>query len=169
MRFAPYQKRLFGYALALAHDRDAAAELVQDCVVKAIEARSVPRDEPAYRAWLFAILRNLWLDRLRKARLRAGENDPPSDDAASLHCFQEEVTLNVIAVRQAFERLTPEHRDILALVDVGGFGYKEASEILGLPEGTVMSRVSRARSALCRLLSDGAVRHLPAIRRTAPR
>ena len=64
-RLEPYLGRLFGYAISLANERDLALELVQDCMVKALAARETPRDEPAYRAWLFRILRNAAIDRLR--------------------------------------------------------------------------------------------------------
>lgn len=52
---------LFGYALALTRNRDSAADLVQDCVVRAISAKQAPQDERAFRAWLFTIARHLWL------------------------------------------------------------------------------------------------------------
>jgi RNA polymerase sigma-70 factor (ECF subfamily) len=69
----------------------------------------------------------------------------------------EQIVTNAIAVHQAFAHLPPDHRDILAVVDIGGFSYMEASEILSIPQGTVMSRVSRARAALRELLRDDRV------------
>jgi len=162
MRFAAYQKRLYGYALALARDPDQAAEMVQDCVVRVMSSRQVPEDEPAYRSWLFTIVRNLWLDRQRRSKTHEHADLTEETEADATHPGGEDVVVNVIAVRQAFEQLPQHHRDILALVDVAGFGYRETAAILGLPDGTVMSRVSRGRALLCKLLSDGRVTQLPA-------
>lgn len=63
------------------------------------------------------------------------------------------VVVNQLAVRQAFDELRAPHREILALIDIAGFGYAELADILGVPKGTVMSRVSRARQELCRRLA----------------
>ncbi len=71
-RFEPYQGRLFGFALAISGDREAASDLVHDCIVRAMTARNVPADEAAYRAWLFTIVRNLWRDHVR-ASSRGGQ------------------------------------------------------------------------------------------------
>ena len=161
MRFTSYQKRLFGYALALCRDRELASEIVQDCVVRAMTASRVPCDEPAYRAWLFTIVRNLWRDHLRKKPSRADIETSDTGDLGMAPFAHEETVINVIAVRQALEQLPIQHRDILALVDIAGFGYAEAAAILGIPEGTAMSRISRARSALAARLRDAVVVQLP--------
>lgn len=161
MRFTAYQKRLYGYALALSRDTDQAAEIIQDCVVCVMSAQNIPEDEPAYRAWLFTIVRNLWQDRLRKRSVREEADAITEIELSPDHLRLEDIVVNTIAVRQAFERLPSHHRDILALVDVGGFGYRETAKILGVPEGTVMSRISRARAIIGMLLTDGAVAQLP--------
>lgn len=153
MRFAAYQSRLYGYALALCRDCELASEIVQECVIRAMTTRRVPADEPAYRAWLFTIVRNLWLDHMRKVHTRNESAVEAGEEPTSNPFAQEDAVINVIAVRQAFEQLPTHHRDILALVDVAGFGYTEAAVMLGVPQGTVMSRVSRARAALAKRLS----------------
>jgi RNA polymerase sigma-70 factor (ECF subfamily) len=73
----------------------------------------------------------------------------------------EDRVVNQLAVRQAFLLLSKDHRDVLALVDIAGFSYDEAATLLDIPRGTIMSRVSRARSALARQLAQGAVVGLP--------
>jgi RNA polymerase sigma-70 factor (ECF subfamily) len=159
-RFEAYQGRLYGFALAISRDREVAAELLQDCIVRAMSARRVPEDENAYRAWLFTILRNLWRDH-RRASCR--EEPLELEDVAEMDLTLqpvEQIVVNAVAVHQAFDRLASDHRDILAVVDVGGFSYGEAARILGIPEGTVMSRVSRARAALAALLRDDHVLQL---------
>ena len=67
-RIEAYLPRLYGYALSLAGNHHQAEDLVQDCAIKALAANNVPVDEPAYRAWLFRILRNLFLDGVRREK-----------------------------------------------------------------------------------------------------
>lgn len=153
--FGQCQRSLFGYAYALTRDADLAADLLQDCVVRAMSTRCPPRDARAVRSWLFTILRNLWIDELRAERRRdRAHKEIAVEEDCSAATFPKINVVNRLAVRQAFGQLGKDHRDVLALVDVGGFSYQEAAEILGVPRGTVMSRVSRARLALARILAD---------------
>jgi RNA polymerase sigma-70 factor (ECF subfamily) len=157
-RLAPYQNRLFGYAMAMTRDRDRAQDLLHDCVARAMSARDCPRDEAAFRAWLFTIMRNTWIDQLRASRRHELATERLADAIGSEPVALEHVVVNAFAVRQAFARLSHEHRDVLALIDISGFSYQEAADILAVPRGTVMSRVSRARQALAGLLAaDDAV------------
>ncbi len=156
-RFEQYLGRLHGYALAMSRDGEVASDLVQDCVIRVLKARKTPVDEAAYRAWLFTIIRNLWRDHLRSIkRLQLVEPLELSQEDI-LPASYESAIVNVVAVRQAFENLSDQHRDILALVDVGGFGYEECAKMLDIPKGTVMSRVSRGRAALAHLLNENNV------------
>ena len=77
-RIEPYMKRLYGYAFSLTGDADRAKDLTQDCAVKALAAVRVPIDEPAYRSWLFRIMRNSFIDGLRRDRRAACIFDCPS-------------------------------------------------------------------------------------------
>lgn len=157
---------LFGYAVALTRDRDLAADLVQDCIVRAVSAQNIPEPVNAFRSWMFAILRNLWLDRLRAGKCRTAHRSTVlSDEACEPPVAMESVVVNVLAVRQAMRLLSDEHRDVLGLVDIAGFSYRETADILSIPHGTVMSRVARARIALCDLLSDDRIEPFPAVRR----
>jgi RNA polymerase sigma-70 factor (ECF subfamily) len=164
-RFQPYHDRLFGYAVALTRDRDRAADLLHECVVRAMAARENPESEAAFRSWLFTILRNIWIDQTRTSRRRA-EFEVQHPDELAQPVSLESVVVNAFAVRQAFERLTQDHREVLALVDISGFSYEETGSILSIPKGTVMSRVSRARRALASLLSDSNVFAIPSNRTT---
>ncbi|WP_244490828.1 RNA polymerase sigma factor [Aureimonas frigidaquae] len=153
---------MYGYAVTLTRDRELAADLMQDCVVRAFSARSIPMHATALRPWMFSILRNLWLDRLRALKTVRLHREATHDlDACEAPISMETVVVNVLAVRQAMQLLSDEHRDVLGLVDIAGFSYKEAADILSVPHGTVMSRVSRARMAMCELLSDDRVKQLP--------
>lgn len=157
-----YLPRLFGYALSLTGDEEKAQDLVQECAMRALDATRVPEDEAAFRAWLFKILRNLWIDRQRKileSVLDTEESLLIPDLSAS-----EGRLIDGITVHQALDRLSPMAREILCLVDLAGFTYMEASELLEVPVGTVMSRISRARAALHAALQQSNVRALRAKR-----
>lgn len=143
------------YAFALTRDRDEARDLFQETVVRAMSAADMPVAEPAFRAWLFKIVRNLWIDRSRLRTRRTVLHAQMADEAP--HEAGEATTESHYAVREAFSYLSIEHQEVLALVDIGGFSYQETGELLSIPKGTVMSRVSRARQSLFQLLSSDAV------------
>ena len=149
--------RLFAYALALTRDRGQAEDLLQDCAVKVLGAEGAPTAERALRVWFHAILRHAWIDRLRRQRVVVFE--PLREDDAGQPVEYPSAALrldDVMALRDALAGLSVPHRDIVALVDLAGFSYQEAAEILAVPIGTVMSRVSRARRALLEALAPAA-------------
>lgn len=160
-RFAPYQQRLYGYAVAMTGDRDRAGDLLHDCVARAVSAPRCPPDEPAFRAWLFAIMRNLWIDQLRAQKRRQSMEMALSETIEGEVIALESVVVNSFAVRQAFDQLSHDHREVLALVDISGFSYHETAALLAIAPGTVMSRVSRARQSLATLLVDEAPTVVP--------
>ncbi len=147
------RRKLFGYACALCEDIGAAEDLYQDTMLRVMTARMMPEESTACRLWLFRIMRNLWIDRLRaEGRL------PDFDDNAEVEELAQgqgdDQVVNALAVRQAFGKLSKAHREILALVDICGFSYAEAAEMLDVAPGTIMSRVSRARAALVVKMQD---------------
>lgn len=155
-RIVPYLQRLFRYAWALTRTNDRAHDLVQDAARKALSARLTPADDAAYRAWLFKILRNQFLDDQRRARVmdkHAAESDENNPDVMEYWTGDERL-INKIAVKRALTILTPKHSEILNLIDMAGFSYQEASDLLDVPVGTVMSRLNRARAALLTLLES---------------
>ena len=166
-RIASYLNRLHGYALSLAGDRDRARDLVQDCVLRAISARRRPSDEPAYRAWLFRILRNAFLDEQRRAGNGHTIEDPEGRAAngADIWHFDENL-ISGLTVRIGLSRLSTAHREVIVLVDLAGFSYSETAALIGIPQGTVMSRLSRARQCLLQAISENNVQPLPT--RTRP-
>jgi len=155
-RFVSYIDRLYRYALSLTHHRERACDLVQSCAVKALSATRVPGDEPAYRSWLFKILRNTYRDEVRAERRQpvsldselTGDEAVVAGLAADPQDADHDVLLDELRVRDALERLSREQCRILILIDVLGYSYREAAAHLGVPLGTVMSRISRARAAL---------------------
>lgn len=167
-RIEPYLPRLYGYAFSLLRDAPSAEDLVQDCALRAISARSVPTDEAAYRAWLFRIMRNLFFDGLRRDQRAAFVIDPDASEEDGVEYWGgDERLIDQVTVRLAFERLDARHREILGLVDISGLSYREAASVLDVPDGTVMSRISRARKKLLELIEDSNVRALPVRKGTA--
>ncbi len=158
---------LLKYAHALCRNGDLARELVQDTVVKALSTDNRPDNAEAFRPWLFAILRNAHIDHLRRHRRHADQHQDVDDiDAlpAAPGPNVQDTVINRLSVQAALMRLPEPHRDILALVDLAGFSYVEASMTLGIPKGTVMSRLSRARRAMLIEISGGNVHSLETAR-----
>lgn len=159
-------KSLFSYALRLTDNPDAAADLVQSCALKALGSSGAQPRPEAVRAWLFKIVRNAWIDNCRRARhipdvpeSGAVEEGPGFD-----HRYDDSLIAE-ITVRQALKRIPPDHREIVELVDLAGFSYGEVASILGVPQGTIMSRLSRARQALLAVIERENLRPLQSRRR----
>jgi RNA polymerase sigma-70 factor (ECF subfamily) len=149
--------RLVAFARTIVGDPDTAHDLVQEAAARALAAPRIPADAPAYRAWMFRIVRNAAIDELRRTRRKpaAEEDAVPVDlwrfDAAQIAKLTVERGLAVIA---------PAHREIIALIDIAGFSYAEAADLLGVPDGTIMSRIARAREALLAAIDAGTLRVL---------
>ncbi|HHY51017.1 MAG TPA: sigma-70 family RNA polymerase sigma factor [Alphaproteobacteria bacterium] len=136
------------YARALTRDADRADDLVQDCIERAIRKRRLWAPTAPLRAWLFKILLNLYRNEVRQRR-RRGEQVPL--DAMTAEPGMPAPQPGRIALAEmarALERLPDEQREALLLVVLEGASYQEAAGILGIPAGTLMSRLGRARAAL---------------------
>lgn len=137
---------LRAYAFSICERRDDAEDLVQDAVARALTAGRPPEILEQLRPWMFRIIRNLHYDELRKMRVRREylarekrlyDEYPGTPDRSG-----------DILVRLAFEGLPPDTREVLFLIDIMGLKYKEAALVMNVPQGTVMSRISRARRVL---------------------
>lgn len=158
---------LYRGALRLTRDPDQAQDLVQDTYARALRYQASFKPGTNLRAWLFAIMRNLFWDRFKGAPGHEVSLDQESDEDFGLYERLEDDSahpdldvLDRIAADEvvaAVDELPPAHREVVMLVDVEGFAYKDAAEILGVPIGTVMSRLHRARRQLQRRLYDYAV------------
>jgi len=167
-RIEAYLARLYGYAISLANDRELARDLVQECAVRALSAARVPNDEAAYRAWLFRILRNAFIDRQRRENGNPVIDNDLSEVEEDAQIWRyDDRMVSVLTVRLGLARLSHAHREIIALVDFGGFSYAEAAGFLEVPKGTVMSRLSRAREALLETISESNVQPIPLDERRA--
>jgi len=128
-------------------------------VARSLAARRVPDDPSAYRAWMFRIVRNAAIDELRRNRLES--TIEPMVPAVDLWRY-DDAHVAKLTVEQGLAVLAPAHREIIALIDIAGFSYAEAAELLGLPDGTIMSRIARAREALLAAIDVSTIRVLKA-------
>jgi RNA polymerase sigma-70 factor (ECF subfamily) len=132
------------YAWSLLRHAQDADDLVQDCLVRALDRLPAQPGIIAVRPWLFTILHNLSVSRWRSLRRRAAARFTPEDQVAPAQDWN----LATRDLMQGLDALGEEQRQVLLLVTVEGFEYRQVAAILGLPIGTVMSRLSRARDAL---------------------
>jgi RNA polymerase sigma factor (sigma-70 family) len=144
--------RLRRYARALAGNRDDADDLVQDTLERAWSRAGLWRSVVDMRAWLFGIMHNLHVDALRRGRLAtvAIDEAPEGADRPT-----QGDRLAVADLQAALSQLVPEQREVLLLVALEDMAYADIAQTLGIPLGTVMSRLSRGRERLRGLL-DGA-------------
>ena len=150
---APWVPRLRRYARALAGNRDDADDLVQDTLERAWARAGLWRNVADMRAWLFGIMHNLHVDALRRGRLAVVALDDGAPDAVAPP--PQAARAAVLDLQAALERLASEQREVLLLVALEDMAYADVARTLGIPLGTVMSRLSRGRERL-RLLLDGA-------------
>ncbi len=118
---------------------------MQQSALHALSARESPQDEKAALAWLFKVVRNVWIDQTRRRAVRSHEAF--EQEGQETWCFDDDL-ITMVAVRQALDALCTADRQVITLVDVEGRTYREAAIILGVPTGTVMSRLHRARSRM---------------------
>jgi RNA polymerase sigma-70 factor, ECF subfamily len=156
-----YMDALYGYAMVLTRNRTEAEDLVQETCVRAIRAMRYLRADSNVKSWMLTILRNIWLNQLRKQRTTPSLVEMDADD----------VTANVVVetskgphalyvskleseqVREAIRQLSTDFREVILLREYEELSYQEIADVLDCPVGTVMSRLARARSKLRSLLS----------------
>ena len=158
----PLIRSLRRYARGLLRDRGASDDLVQDGLEHAIGRWHQRRPDGDARSWLFAILHNLALNRLRQSA-RRGPHLPieaAAETSTALPPVQEQGLRHRDLLR-ALESLPEEQRSVVLLVSVEDLSYAEVAEVLKIPVGTVMSRLSRGRERL-RLAMEGAAEAMPA-------
>ena len=154
--YAQYQRPLFQYLLQLTPDHSTAEELLQDTFLAAWKSARQFEGRSSVLTWLVGIARRQAHNVLRRAALpRAGEDalldlpapDPPPEAAALASADRRQLAA-------ALERLSPLHREVLVLTFVHGLSYAEIAGVLGVPIGTVKSRLSNAKQALRALFTE---------------
>ena len=145
--------RLRRYALALCRSPSLADDLVQGACERALANAGSFTPGTRFDAWAFRILRNYWIDHLRRSRTE-GRSEDVTVETHIVGDAGEEPILNKLLlaeVQQIIDAMPPDQREVLLLVCVEDLAYREAAEVLGVPIGTVMSRLARARKRLVEL------------------
>ena len=147
--------RLRRYARALTRDVSRADDLVQSCLTRAIAKQHLWQPGTDLRAWLFTILHNQHVNDVRRS-VREGVS-VPVEDMAPVLTVQSNATavLQLRDLEAAIAKLPQEQRQVILLVGLEGMRYEEVADILGVPVGTVRSRLSRGRDQLRRLMDMG--------------
>ncbi len=162
-----YEKNVYNLALRMTGNPEDAADMAQEAFIKAYNSLPGFRGDSKFSVWLYRIVSNVCLDFLRRRSRRPtvslsvddddGEDvqlDIPDDSQSPEALLERKLTRD--AVRRGLELLPEQQRQILLLREIQGLSYEEISQALDIEEGTVKSRIFRARKKLCAfLLSDG--------------
>jgi RNA polymerase sigma-70 factor (ECF subfamily) len=142
--------RLRRYARALTGDVNRADDLVQDTLERALAKLDLWQPGSDLRAWLFTLMHNLFVNQTRVRRPPETAMEDALDEPVSGGQIE---ALAARDIRDALARLPDEQRAVLLLVGLEQFAYSEAAQVLGVPTGTVMSRLSRARERMRQMLA----------------
>lgn len=151
------------YAFALTRDRAEADDLVQDALLRGHEQRRQLAAGQAPGPWLRGILRNRFLDRRRQSQSVSRREAAYAELSPRAIEAPQDSVLRLSQLRQAFLDLPDDQREALQLIAIEGLSYAEAAALMGVPPGTVMSRVSRARARL-RAYEEGEAPARPSLR-----
>jgi RNA polymerase sigma-70 factor (ECF subfamily) len=148
-QIAAHIPQLRRFARALAGNQALADDLVQDCIERALRKWHLYDETRSLRTWLFTILRNIYISGLRRdgRAVFAKSVDELGPGEGAMRPEQES-RLAVEDIAAAIGRLPDDHREVILLVALEDMSYREIAEITGVPIGTVMSRLSRARASL---------------------
>ena len=148
--------RLRRFAHALSRDRADADDLAQATIERALKSRDQWQAGTRLDSWSYRIMRNLWIDTAR-SRVRRSAHEAPEEEGLNVGEDPRQsmdAAVDLERVMAAMARLPDEQREVVALILVEGFGYREVSEMLGLPIGTVSSRLVRGRTALLAMVGE---------------
>ena len=161
--------RLRRYARVLTGDAARADDLVQETLARGWEKRRLWAAGTDLRAWLFTIMHNVFVNQ-RATSMREAQNvslDAESDSGAAWQLpvrAPQQAHVELIEVLRELRRLPPEQREVLVLAAIEEMRYEEIAAVLSIPVGTVMSRLSRAREKLRRVVNDGPSDVLPPLK-----
>lgn len=153
--------RLRRYARALTRDAAQADDLVQDTLERALRKLDLWRPDSDLRAWLFTLMHNLFVNRVRAATPADASLEEAMDAPVA---GGQMAALGLRDIAAGLADLPDDQREVILLVGLEQFGYAEASQILGVPLGTVMSRLSRGRERLRQRLADAPVVKLKVVK-----
>jgi RNA polymerase sigma-70 factor (ECF subfamily) len=148
--------RLRRFARGLTGAAAEADDLVQAACERALARQHQFQEGTRFDSWMFRIVQTIWIDQIRGREVRKEDSDLPEDRFGSDEPVRRiEARLALDEVRRAITRLPADQRTALMLVTVDGLSYKEAAEVVGVPVGTIMSRLARARVALQAQIAAG--------------
>jgi RNA polymerase sigma-70 factor (ECF subfamily) len=148
--------RLRRFARGLTGTAAEADDLVQAACERALTRRHQFQEGTRFDSWLFRIVQTIWIDQLRARGVRKEDGEVGEEQLGSdMPVRRIEARLALAEVRRAIEQLPPDQRTTLMLVTVEGLSYREAAAVVGVPIGTIMSRLARARIALQHSLAAG--------------
>ena len=148
--------RLRRFAHALSRNSADADDLTQAAIERALRSRDQWQPGTRLDSWSYRIMRNLWID-MGRAQSRRTAREVPEEEGLSVGEDPRDAmdaAVDLKRIMQGMARLPDEQREVVALILVEGFGYREVSEILGLPIGTVSSRLVRGRTALLAMVGE---------------
>jgi RNA polymerase sigma-70 factor (ECF subfamily) len=148
--------RLRRFAHALSRNAADADDLTQAAVERALKSKDQWQRGTRLDSWAYRIMRNLWIDTAR-SRVRKSAHEAPEEEGLNVGADPRaamDASVDLKRIMVAMERLPDEQREVVALILVEGFGYREVSEMLGLPMGTVSSRLVRGRTALLAMIGE---------------
>ncbi|NMB95342.1 MAG: sigma-70 family RNA polymerase sigma factor [Clostridiaceae bacterium] len=161
-----YQKKVFNIAFGMLNNYDDANDVAQEVFIRIYKSIKNFKGESSFSTWLYRITTNACLDELRKRKnknvvsidedilFEEGEvTRQIVDDSPTPDIIAEQKELREI-VNDAIAQLSEEHRTVIMLRELQGFSYEEISNIINCPQGTVKSRINRARSALKNILKS---------------
>ena len=149
--------RLRRFARTMTRSASEADDLVQEACLRALSRADQWDPAQPLDRWVFRITRNLWISEIRKRQVRMGQGQEPAEESVELISTDTgEANLAASQLRARLAALPEELSSVLLMVSVEGHSYAEASALLGIPVGTVMSRIHRARKALAKQMSDPA-------------
>lgn len=154
-----FKDHVYRHAYGLLHDKSVAEDASQEAFLKCYSNLSRLENAYSFASWLTRIVSNACMDRLKKRKPAEANFDetPESLFASGIRASRRDAELK-FAIEEAMAALSFEHRQILLLHDVQGYRYEEISKLLGIPTGTVKSRLNAARSAMRRELGRGEAR-----------
>lgn len=146
--------RLRRFAHSLSGSPADADDLTQATVERAIRSRDQWTQGTRLDSWMYRIMRNLWIDAARSRSRREKFEAPPEEADRIGTDGTAQAAAELAQVMAAMQRLPDEQREVVSLILIEGFGYREAAELLELPIGTVSSRLVRGRTALFELVGE---------------
>jgi len=148
--------RLRRFAHALSRNSADADDLTQATIERALRSRGQWQPGTRLDSWSYRIMRNLWID-MTRSQARRTAREAPEEEGLNVGEDRRDAmdaAVDLHRIMDAMARLPDEQREVVALILVEGFGYREVSEMLGLPIGTVSSRLVRGRSALLAMVGE---------------